>query len=687
MFPHHESAGALLRSPDAGGSRAAYTQENRPLKVETVLGEDALLLTRLSGEEAISEPFALSLEMLAFDRIVQPSEILGTPVAVSIRRSSDRPRRFHGVVRRFFADPSGTASAVASGGFGSGRSIRCYRAEVVPWFWLLTQARDCRIFQNRTVTDIITEVFRHFGFQDFEINVTGSYAPIEYCVQYRETSFDFVSRLMEEHGLCYFFRHEEDRHVMVIADAGQPWPRFAETTLSCLSTSVEPIVAWSHAYNFAPARWTMRDFNFETPAQDLTTSEPTTLRIPGADRFEEFDYPGRYGVVAAGRQLNRVRAEAREAGFHVVEGASLCPLLVPGERFVLEDHWDEAENGKSYVVARVRHEIAVSDHVSGGGAGTPYRNAFHAFPAEVHYRSPRVTPKPVVQGPQTAIVVGPAGEEIFTDKYGRVKVQFHWDRLGTHDENSSCWVRVSHAWAGAGYGSIQIPRIGQEVIVDFLEGDPDQPIITGRVYNAHQMPPHALPGGAVKSGIKSNSTKGGGGSNELTFDDTKGNEKTYFHAQFNHEAVIENNETRHVKNDHTATVDANETLTVHGDRTRTVDGKESVTVGGERTRSVGGNESYDVGGNRTYKVGGAETITVAGKQAVSVGGAQEIAVAAAARLQTDANREVSAAATYKLQATTVEISATASITLTVGGSSIKIDPSGVTVLGPMIKLN
>ena len=230
----------LLRSPDAGGSRGGYTQANRPLKIETVLGEDALLLTRLSGEEAISEPFMLALEMLVIDRVVQPSEILGTEVAVSIRRSTDRPRHFHGVVRRFWADPSGTASADASGRFGSGRLIRGYRAEVVPWYWLLTQTRDCRIFQNRSVLEIITDVFRQFGFQDFEINVTGSYDPIEYCVQYRETSFDFVSRLMEEHGLSYVFRHEEDRHVMVIADAGQPWRKFPEAALSCLSTSIEP---------------------------------------------------------------------------------------------------------------------------------------------------------------------------------------------------------------------------------------------------------------------------------------------------------------------------------------------------------------------------------------------------------------------------------------------------------------
>jgi type VI secretion system secreted protein VgrG len=342
----------------------------------------------------------------------------------------------------------------------------------------------------------------------------------------------------------------------------------------------------------------------------------------------------------------------------------------------------------------VRHEAREGSYFA-GGTPSSYANEFEALPADTAFRAPIRTPKPLVQGPQTAIVVGPPGEEILTDKYGRVKLQFHWDRLGQRDDKSSCWVRVSQSWAGAGYGFMQIPRIGQEVIVDFLEGDPDRPIVTGRVYNAEQMPPHGLPDAAVKSGLKSNSTKGGGGSNELTFDDTKDKEKVFFHAQYDHEAVIEHDETQHVKNNRAATVNVNETLTVKVDRTRQVDGNEVVTIGGNLTHKVGGNEAFEVAGNRTYVVGGNETLgvdgkqelTVGGKQLVSVGAVQEVAVASNATLSTDANREVTAGATYKVTAMTVEISAQASITLSVGGSSVKIDPSGVAVMGPLIKLN
>jgi type VI secretion system secreted protein VgrG len=283
----------------------------------------------------------------------------------------------------------------------------------------------------------------------------------------------------------------------------------------------------------------------------------------------------------------------------------------------------------------------VGSHLSGGGADS-YSNEFECFHVSLAFRAPRTTPRPIVHGPQTAIVVGPAGEEIFTDKYGRIKLQFHWDRLGKKDYKSSCWVRVSQSWAGKGYGFIQIPRIGQEVVVDFIEGDPDRPLVTGRVYNADQMPPHELPAGMVKSGFKSNSTKGGGGSNELTLDDTKGKEQIYLHAQYDLDGVIEHNETRHVKNDRDTTIDANETqmvggdevqtvqknqtITIVGNRTETVNQSETIAVAMLRTTSIGINDALTVGAAREHTVGAAETITVGATRGVNVGRDQSVSV-------------------------------------------------------------
>lgn len=549
-----------------------YTQATRALAVTTALGTDKLIAVGLEAQEAISQPFHFSLELFSAGDPIKPTDVLGTEMCVTIRRDGEDARWFHGIVRRFTHEPHRAGEHSVFRSESLERSIRYYRAEIVPWFWLLKQSRDCRIFQQKSIPDIIKMVFKDFGLQNFKIDLNQSYAELDFCVQYRETAFDFVSRLMEENGIFYFFVHTEKKHTMVLADSTSAWSKLSVESLSCRSSAAEPILSWAHDYNFTPGSWTYRDFNFETPSLDLTTTEPTTLDIKETGGFEEFDYPGRYGVTSDGRQLNRTRAEAREAGYHAVRGESLCPLLVPGGRFALADNWDEAENGKSYAIASVRHTVTQPVYMTGDETGEPYRNTFEVFPVETTYRAPRNTPRPLVQGPQTAIVVGPAGEEIYTDKYGRVKVQFHWDREGKRDENSSCWVRVSQVWAGAGWGAIQIPRIGQEVIVDFLEGDPDRPIITGRVYNAEQMPPHALPGAAVKSGLKSNSTKGGGGSNELTFDDTKGTEKVYFHAQYDHEVVIENDETRTV-------VNGNRILEIKsGTHTETIEGNTSISI-------------------------------------------------------------------------------------------------------------
>ncbi len=665
---------------------SGYTQEGRLLELETPLGKDHLLLRTLVAREALSDLFSFDLDLISEDAGISPKDVIGQAVRIHIRPNEVEARLVHGLVGGF------SAGAMVARGF------RAYRMQVVPWLWMLTHSADCRIFQEKNVPDILEEVFQDHGFRDYEFRITrGDYPPLVFCVQYRESAFAFVSRLMEREGLFYFFEHEEKRHLLVIADrniAFNPLPEERVIVSDAGGQAQGCITQWEHAWSLRTGRHALRHYDFEKPSTDLLTDEATVLELDAARPLERFDYPGAYTELDRGRQLARVQMQAEEAAHHLVRGASDYAQFRAGGRFVVGKHPIASETEKAYVIASVRHEAHEGGYFNDGGT-TGYANGFEAFPKETPFRPAFRTPRPAVQGPQTAVVVGPAGEEMFTDKYGRVKVQFHWDRKGRRDEKSSCWVRVSQSWAGAGYGFIQIPRIGQEVIVDFLEGDPDQPIITGRVYNAEQMPPHALPGGMVKSGLKSNSTKGGGGSNEFTFDDTKGKEKVYFHAQYDHEAVIEHDETQHVKNNRTRTVDVNETLTVKADRTRKVDANEIVTIGADRTRTVKGKETYAVNGDRTYDVGGKETLsvkadqklTVGAKQVVSIKADQEVVVDANAKLQAGANREVKATATYKLEAAKVEINGQTEIKLTVGGSFIKIDPSGITVFGPIIKLN
>ncbi|QYU66207.1 type VI secretion system tip protein VgrG [Leptolyngbya sp. 15MV] len=453
------------------------------------------------------------------------------------------------------------------------REFRSYRMQVVPWLWLLSHSADCRIFQDKNVPDILEEVFQDHGFRDYEFRVTrGDYPPLVFCVQYRETALAFVSRLMEREGLFYFFEHEEKRHVMVIADrniAFNPLPEESIIVSDAGGQATGCVTRWEHAWALRTGRHALRHYDFENPSVDLLTDEATVVDVEKAKSLERFDYPGHYTELDRGRQLARVQMQAEEAGYHLVHGVSDYAQFRAGGRFLVGRHTIPGEADQAYVLRSVRHEAHQAGYFNDDGI-TAYANSFEAFPKDTPFRPAFRTARPIVQGPQTAVVVGPPGEEILTDKYGRVKVQFHWDRQGTRDENSSCWVRVSQSWAGSGYGFIQIPRIGQEVIVDFLEGDPDQPIITGRVYNAMQMPPHALPGGMVKSGLKSNSTKGGGGSNEFTFDDTKGKEKVYLHAQYDMTSEIEHDDSQHVINNRTIKVDGTHTETIKKDTTITI---------------------------------------------------------------------------------------------------------------------
>jgi type VI secretion system secreted protein VgrG len=593
-----------------------FTQEHRALSMATPLGKDVLLLAAFGGEEALSRLFHYQLTMYSQADDISPSDIVGKNVTWCVQLADMGTRFFNGFIRSFAA--------------GSGRiqGLRAYRAEVVPWLWFLTRTANCRIFQNKSTPQIIEAVFKDLGFTHYDLILRRSYLKREYCVQYRETAFNFVSRLMEQEGIFYFFQHEDGKHTLVLADQNSAFEECPESPVSYTegTKTLNHISSWDHQFVFSSGRWAQTDYNFETPSTNLLTTTETLVEVPGVRGFEVFDYPGDYQVKANGAALTRVRMEEEEVGFEVATGASTCGTFSPGGKFRLSGHEANGAAGKEYVLTAVQHSAKDASYDNTAGAGE-YSNTFSCIPASVAFRPRRLTSRPVVQGPQTAVVVGPRGQEIYTDQYGRIKVQFFWDREGKKDENSSCWMRVSEAWAGKGWGVVSTPRIGQEVIVDFLEGDPDRPLVTGRVFNAAQMPPFGLPGGRNISGLKSNSTPGGGGYNEMSLDDTKGKEKVTIHAQYDMGTTVEHDQNLTVHNDRMKMIHHDETTHVKHDRTKTVDNNETTLIGANRTESVNANESITVLQTRTRMVGINESVTVGGAQQITVGGPRAVTVA------------------------------------------------------------
>lgn len=560
------------------------------LSLTTPLGADVLLLQEFEGSESLSQPFSFRLDMVSEQQSIAANALLGKAVTWSVAGPDGDQRHFSGIVREFVAAEAW------------GRDYRLYHAEVVPWFWLLSRTADCRIFQNKSVRDILETVLGENDQADFDLSgIKGSHPPREYCVQYRETDFNFLSRLMEEEGIFYFFRHAEGSHKMIVADDISAFYTCEEKEVEFRVNPdiVSRISAWLPRREFRPGVWTQRDYDFETPTKNLQTSKNTLLDVAATRAYELFDYPGGYTDKEQGDNLTRLRMEEEEAPYGETDGQGTCRHFSPGAKFSLVTHDIQGEQG-SYTVATTQHRAADYTRFVGRESPSHYNNSFSCLPGTALFRPPRLTPKPVVHGPQTALVVGPAGEEIYCDKYGRVKVQFHWDRYGKDDDKSSCFIRVAQQLAGAQWGAIFTPRIGMEVIVDFLEGDPDRPIILGTVYNGDNMPPYTLPDNKTQSGFKSRSSLHGSASNfnELRFEDKKGEEDIVFHAEKDYHRSVEHDDDLQVGN--------NQTISIKKDRTETVQqGNDTVTIQtGDRSIHVNlGSSSLEAMQTITLKVG------------------------------------------------------------------------------------
>ncbi|MEZ6136495.1 MAG: type VI secretion system tip protein TssI/VgrG [Pirellulaceae bacterium] len=600
-----------------------FQQATRSLNITTPLGEDAVQLTRFTGEEELSRLFQFNLRLISTNSNIQAEQIVGKNITFSLDYDDGQRRYFNGFVQRFAA------------GDEDDKGRRSYQAVVVPWLWFLSQTTDCRIFQEKTIVEIIEQVFTDLGFTDYDFSqVQGTHPQREYCVQYRESDLAFVSRLLEEEGVFFFFKHEDGKHTLMMGDSSSAYSDCKESSVDYPRDESESrgmvahIHAWEHAYEFRTGAWAHTDYNFKTPKTKLMTNEKTMMSFQDVKKYEQYDYPGEYEDKGVGSPLARVRMEELELEHNTVVATSGCKSFSPGQRFTVKRHRVQAESGKSYVIKKIIHESRESNYETDSersAQGYEYRNRFECFPDSTTFRPARITRKPVVAGCQTAVVTGPPGEEIYPDEFGRVKVQFHWDREGKYDDKSSCWIRVSQHHAGKSFGYIDLPRIGEEVIVDFLEGDADRPIIVGRVYNAENKPPFDLPAGKT---VRGNTTKTykGSGYNEYVMDDATDNELIREHGQKDKDSTIENDLREHVFHDRSRDVTNNETIEVGVDRKKTVGQNEELHVGKNRTRTVGENEQVTVGQNRNHKIGENEDIKVGQVQKIDVGTNQIIKI-------------------------------------------------------------
>jgi len=654
------------------------TQDNQYFKVSTPLGKDKLIFRHLQGNEKLSELFEYTVEAISEINNLAFDNIVGKPVGVTLEFTNSYKRYIHGIATAFTQAKSDKTPDAET-------HLTVYHVTLRPWFWFLTLTKNCQIFQNMSTPEIIKAIFKELGFSDFKDSLKGTYTKREYCVQYDETAFSFVCRLMEDDGIFYFFEHSESKHTLVLADdlsvhqnvIGYNKIRFWEIYES--SNPEDVIHKCFISQQTLPAKYAIDDYHFETPSTDLKT-EVTGKSTSKMRIYEYQSYQGGIDTTSAADKVANTRIQSFEWQKKILFGESYCIGFGAGGKFTLEKHPRKDLNSE-YVI----YALSISASL------TEYSNSFQAIPATVQFRPIVSTPKPRIAGLQTAVVTGPKGEEIYTDKYGRIKVQFHWDQKGKKDEQTTCFIRVNQSWAGKAWGRLFLPRIGQEVLVSFVNGDPDRPLVIGSVYNAEQTVPYALPANKTKSTLKTRSSLKGGTEdfNEIFFEDKKGEELFYQHAQKDMTIMVEhdrqktvgNDEINKIKKNRTTTIEEeHETLTVEkgnrfvyvktGNETHEVKGKRDLKVTGNETHKNDANFTHEVTGNYKLKVMGTLTIEVTGN--VSIKGSQNIKTEAMLNMKNKAgiNFENEAGVTMKNKANVsiennanVSIKSTANVSL------------------------
>ncbi|MBY4767619.1 type VI secretion system Vgr family protein [Burkholderia ambifaria] len=608
-------------------------QSNRLFTIQTPMkGRSDLVLVDFHGTEGLSQNFEFHVRLASQDSNIELKKLIGQPVTITLQLTdalaSSEERYFHGYVANFtHLDHDG--------------SFTVYSAVIVPWLWMLSRSRDIRIFQEENTEAILSKVFREYGkIASFEFRLSKATKNRSYCTQYRETDLEFVERLMQEDGLFFFFEHAKDNHELIITDnsiAAKPIsarsPVLQYTKGEALD-NLAVITSFQASRQLESTHVGLKTFDYKVPHARRYVSGGTEVDQGDVPSYEVYDYLGEHGFPDSdrGEALTRFRTQALAAHSKIFIGTSTSRRLSPCLYFELDDHYDHGSTkpeDRQFLLTTVTHS-GTNNYQAGEGAAT-YQCSFTCIRKKIPYRPAFTIERPSIIGPQTAVVVGPEGEEIYTDSLGRVKVQFHWDRRGKRDQGSSCWVRVGQPWAASGFGMIQIPRIGNEVVVIFLDGNPDRPLIISSVYNSANMPPWGLPANATQSGILTRSTKTGNvnTANAIRFEDKKGAEEVWLHAEKDQRIEVEHDESHWVGNDRTKNIDHDETVHVKHDRTETVDNNETITIGVDRTEHVGNNETLTVGGNRVETIEGMQNLLIALASAEEVGLAKALVVGGA----------------------------------------------------------
>ncbi|RJS19215.1 type VI secretion system tip protein VgrG [Corallococcus sp. H22C18031201] len=610
-----------------------------------------LVVHRVAGQEGLSRLYDFTVDFAPWaEGPLDATALPGTTALLTVEQPHGTPRHVHGMV-----------STVEALGHRGGRWR--YRARVVPTLWRLTQVSRSRIFQNKSVPDILKAVL-DAAKVEARVALQGSYVAREYCTQYRESDFAFLSRLMEWEGIFYFFEHSADGHTLVLGDTPSAHPEPAAGAILPVRPadgrveSGEYLVHLSRIHRLRPGAVHLKDFDFEKPALDVSGKATQAEGVPA---LELYDYPGGYVAPGTGKATARVRAQEAAQSALTLDAEGVCPRATAGH--LLEVDESGGTHAGRYLVTQVLHHGEQAERPGSTEAlGGAYRNHIQLLPESVPFRPRRLTPLARIPGLQTATVVGPGGEEIHTDPHGRIKVQFHWDREAQGDDRASCWMRTSQAWGGPAWGASFTPRIGQEVVVRFLEGDPDRPLVAGAVYNGNNPTPYALPDEKTKSTNKSASSKGSQGYNELRFEDAKGSEEVFHHAQKDQKLVTENDKEQEVR--------AYEALLVKKDRKRSIDGNQFLSVTKDDVGIVEGNQTLLVQQNRTSATQGSHSEQVEGNQTVTVAGNERIDTSLASTMLVGAARAMTIGGGYVVNVALAMNEATGGLrSLQIGGAA------------------
>lgn len=623
----------------------------RSLDIETPLGIGTFLLVALDGQEGLStlSQFRATLKSKRHD--IAARDMLGQNVTVRVEAAKFKPRYINGYVTRF----GGVTEVHDTLQGGKQTKAYIYEATISPWLWFLTRQANSRIFQNKSVPDIVADVFKaHGALASFRPELKNNHRVWPYCVQYHETDFNFISRLLEQEGIYYYTAHGNGKHEIVLVDrssAHAPPPGYEEVRFNEEDRKASDMLDhWMSSHEIQTGRYVARDYDYLKPRTLVEDAAEKSVPHPYGT-FSFFDYPAEVDTPAEAKTAAQLRIDELHSRYQTFSGSGNVRGLYPGCSFKLAKHPVDSFNHKHLVVSARYHATGNADG-SASADTFSFRCEISAIPLLQQFRPPRVTPKPVMQGVQTAVVVGTSGEEIETDPdgHGRVKVQFRWDRYGRADQNSSCWIRVMQPWAGNGYGAWAIPRVGQEVVVQFLEGDPDWPLIIGSLYNGENRPPYDLPAEKTRWGLKSRSSKGGGASNfnELRFEDKKGSEEVYVHA--------ERNQTIHTKARRSEYVGEESHLQVKKDVLEKLEADLHTTITGDEMTKTGGGVHLTVGQDWQATMG--------------------------TKMAAEAKQEIHLKAGMN-----VVIEAGTQLSLKVGGNFIDINPAGVFIKGAMVMVN